>query len=116
MNFNDGIWFRLSYYVPGSQGTVAEGKNYKFESGKDMYLTLPKGAYADVKMDCCPYEYGNFVYINRAEILDFKNGSVGTRTEKPALSVKVTTISEQYARITLYDDYGNKKAFYIKQK
>lgn len=112
MNFNDGIWFRLSYHVSGSQ----EGKKYKFESGKDVYLTLPKGAYADVKMNCCPYEYGNSVYINRAEIIDFKNGSAGTRTEKPALSVTVTTISEQYARITLYDDYGNKKAFYIKQK
>lgn len=112
MNFNDGIWFRLSYQVSGSK----EGKNYKFESGKDVYLTLPKGAYADVKMNFCPYEYGNSVYINRAEIIDFKNGSVGTRTEKPAFSVTVTTISEQYACITLYDDYGNKKAFYIKQK
>lgn len=112
MNFNDGIWFRLSYHVSGSK----EGKNYKFESGKDVYLTLPKGAYADVKMNFCPYEYGNSVYINRAEIIDFKNGSVGTRTEKPAFSVTVTTISEQYACITLYDDYGNKKAFYIKQK
>lgn len=112
MNFNDGIWFRLSYHVSGSK----EGKNYKFESGKDVYLTLPKGAYADVTMSFCPYEYGNSVYINRAEIIDFKNGSVGTRTEKPAFSVTVTTISEQYARITLYDDYGNKKAFYIKQK
>lgn len=112
MNFNDGIWFRLSYHVSGSK----EGKNYKFESGKDVYLTLPKGAYADVKMNFCPYEYGNSVYINRAEIIDFKNGSAGTRTEKPAFSVTVTTISEQYARITLYDDYGNKKAFYIKQK
>lgn len=114
MNFNDGIWFRLSYHVSGSQ----EGKKYKFESGKDVYLTLPKGAYADVKMDCCPYEngYGNAVYINRAEISDFKNGSISTRTEKPAFRPTVTTISEQYARITLYDDYGNKKAFYIKQK
>lgn len=114
MNFNDGIWFRLSYHVSGSQ----EGKKYKFESGKDIYLTLPKGAYADVKMDCCPYEngYGNAVYINRAEISDFKNGSISTRTEKPAFRPTVTTISEQYARITLYDDYGNKKAFYIKQK
>lgn len=114
MNFNDGIWFRLSYHVSGSQ----EGKKYKFESGKDIYLTLPKGAYADVKMDCCPYEngYGNAVYINRAEISDFKNGSISTRTEKPAFRPTVTTISEQYASITLYDDYGNKKAFYIKQK
>ncbi len=116
MNFNDGIWFRLRYYVPGSQGAVAKGWNYKFESGKDIYVTLPKGAYNYVKMDCCPYEYGNCVYVNRAEIIDFENGSVGTRTIKPALGAKATTISEQYARITLYDDYGNKKAFYIKNK
>lgn len=117
MNFNDGIWFRLSYYVRGSNGnTVAKGWNYKFESGKDIYVTLPKGAYNYVKMDCCPYEYGNCVYVNRAEIIDFENGSVGTRTIKPALGVKATTISEQYACITLYDDYGNKKAFYIKNK
>lgn len=116
MNFNDGIWFRLRYYVPGSQGAVAKGWNYKFESGKDTYVTLPKGAYNYVKMDCCPYEYGNCVYVNRAEIIDFENGSVGTRTIKPALGAKATTISEQYARITLYDDYGNKKAFYIKNK
>lgn len=117
MNFNDGIWFRLNYYVRGSNGnTVAKGWNYKFESGKDIYVTLPKGAYNYVKMDCCPYEYGNCVYVNRAEIIDFENGSVGTRTIKPALGVKATTISEQYACITLYDDYGNKKAFYIKNK
>lgn len=116
MNFNDGIWFRLSYYVPGSQGAVAKGWNYKFESGKDTYVMLPKGAYNYVDMDCCPYEYGNCVYVSRAEIIDFENGSVGTRTIKPALGAKATTISEQYARITLYDDYGNKKAFYIKNK
>ena len=116
MDFNDGIWFRLSYYVPGSQGAVAKGWNYKFESGKDTYVTLPKGAYNYVDMDCCPYEYGNCVYVSRAEIIDFENGSVGTRTKKPALGAKATTISEQYARITLYDDYGNKKAFYIKNK
>lgn len=116
MNFNDGIWFRLSYYVPGSKGAVAKGWNYKFESGKDTYVTLPKGAYNYVDMDCCPYEYGNCVYVSRAEIIDFENGSVGTRTIKPALGAKATTISEQYARITLYDDYGNKKAFYIKNK
>lgn len=117
MNFNDGIWFRLSYYVRGSNGnTVAKGWNYKFESGKDIYVTLPKGAYNYVKMDCCPYEYGNCVYVNRAEIIDFENGSVGTRTIKPALGANATTISEQYACITLYDDYGNKKAFYIKNK
>lgn len=117
MNFNDGIWFRLSYYVRGSNGyTDSKGWNYKFESGKDIYVTLPKGAYNYVYMDCCPYEYGNCVYVSRAEIIDFENGSVGTRTKKPAYKAKATTISEQYARITLYDDYGNKKAFYIKNR
>lgn len=116
MNFNDGIWFRLGYYVRGSNGErVWKGKNYKFESGKDIYLTLPKDAYNYVDIDCCPYEYGNSVYVSRAEIVDFENGSVGTRTKKPAFGAIATTISEQYARITLYDDYGNKKAFYIKQ-
>lgn len=118
MNFNDGIWFRLGYYyVPGSNGEpVWKEKNYKFESGKDVYLTLPKDAYNYVDIDCCPYEYGNSVYVSRAEIVDFENGSVGTRTKKPAFGATATTISEQYARITLYDDYGNKKAFYIKNK
>ena len=117
MNFNDGIWFRLGYYVRGSNGErVWKGKNYKFESGKDIYLTLPKDAYNYVDIDCCPYEYGNSVYVSRAEIVDFENGSVGTRTKKPAFGAIATTISEQYARITLYDDYGNKKAFYIKNK
>lgn len=82
MNFNDGIWFRLSYYVRGSNGErVWKGKNYKFESGKDIYLTLPKDAYNYVDIDCCPYEYGNSVYVSRAEIVDFENGSVGTRTK-----------------------------------
>lgn len=117
MNFNDGIWFRLGYYVRGSNGErVWKGKNYKFESGKDIYLTLPKDAYNYVDIGCCPYEYGNSVYVSRAEIVDFENGSVGTRTKKPAFGAIATTISEQYARITLYDDYGNKKAFYIKNK
>lgn len=117
MNFNDGLWFRLRYYVRGSNGdTVSKGWNYKFESGKDIYVTLPKGAYNYVKLDCCPYEYGNCVYVDRVEIIDFENGSVGTRTKKPAYKAEATTISEQYARITFYDDYGNKKAFYIKNK
>ena len=117
MNFNDGIWFRLSYCVRGSNGdSVWKGWNYKFESGKDTYVTLPKGAYNYVKMDCCPYEYGNAVYINRAEILDFEKSPYRFRTEKPTLRVRATVKSEDYARITLYDDYGNKKAFYIKQK
>ena len=125
MNFNDGIWFRLSYYVNepyyDENGAYHSSKmkslHYKFESGKDIYVTLPKNLSSyDARVDCCPYEYGNSVYVSRAEINDFKNGSVGTRTEKPSLGATATTISEQYARITLYDDYGNKKAFYIKRK
>lgn len=127
MNFNDDIWFRISYYVNepyyDENGRYHSSKmkysKYKFESGIDKYLTLPKNLSSyDATVDCCPYEnaYGNAVYINRAEISDFKNGSISTRTEKPAFHPTVTTISEQYARITLYDDYGNKKAFYIKRK
>lgn len=117
MNFNDGIWFRLSYYVPDSQGnTVSKGWNYKFESGKDIYVTLPKGAYNHVNMTCCPYEKGNSVYVNRAEILDFEKSPYRFRTEKPALYMEAITKSEEYACITLYDDYGNKKVFYIKNR
>lgn len=127
MNFNDDIWFRISYHVNepyydengGYHSSKIKSSKYKFESGIDKYLTLPKNLSSyDARVDCCPYEnaYGNAVYINRAEISDFKNGSISTRTEKPAFRPTVTTISEQYARITLYDDYGNKKAFYIKRK
>lgn len=116
VNFNDGIWFRLSYYVPGSQGAVAEGKNYKFESGKDVYLTLPKGAYNYVKMDCCPYEYGNSVFVDRIEVLDFEKSPYRFRTVKTMRGVEATLKSEEYACITFYDDYGNKKAFFIKNK
>ena len=116
VNFNDGIWFRLSYYVPGSQGAVAEGKNYKFESGKDVYLTLPKGAYNYVKMDCCPYEYGNSVFVDRIEVLDFEKSPYRFRTVKTTRGVEATLKSEEYACITFYDDYGNKKAFFIKNK
>ena len=116
VNFNDGIWFRLSYYVPGSQGAVAEGKNYKFESGKDVYLTLPKGAYNYVKMNCCPYEYGNSVFVDRIEVLDFEKSPYRFRTVKTTRGVEATLKSEEYACITFYDDYGNKKAFFIKNK
>ena len=116
VNFNDGIWFRLSYYVPGSQGSVAEGKNYKFESGKDVYLTLPKGAYNYVKMNCCPYEYGNSVFVDRIEVLDFEKSPYRFRTVKTTRGVEATLKSEEYACITFYDDYGNKKAFFIKNK
>ena len=128
MNFNDdGIWFRLSYYVNepyydengAYHSSKMKSSKYKFESGKDIYVTLPNNLSSyDATVDCCPYPngYGNAVYINRAEIIDFKNGSAGTRTEKPAFRPTVTTSSEQYARITLYDDYGNKKSFYVRRK
>ena len=110
MNFNDGCWFRLNY------AANVPTLKYKFESGKDVYVTLPAKASYRVSMSFCPYEKGNSIYVNRAEIVDFENGSVSTRTEKPAFNVKATIKSEEYARITLYDDYGNKKAFYIKHK
>lgn len=110
MNFNDGCWFRLDYAAD------VPTLKYKFESGKDVYVTLPAKASYRVSMSFCPYEKGNSIYVNRAEIVDFEKGSVSTRTEKPAFNVKATIKSEEYARITLYDDYGNKKAFYIKHK
>ena len=110
MNFNDGCWFRLNY------AANVPTLKYKFESGKDVYVTLPAKASYRVSMSFCPYEKGNSIYVNRAEIVDFEKGSVSTRTEKPAFNVKATIKSEEYARITLYDDYGNKKAFYIKHK
>lgn len=117
VNFNDGIWFRLSYYVRGSNGdAVWKGKNYKFESGKDVYLTLPKGAYNYVEMDCCPYEYGNSVFVDRIEVLDFEKSPYRFRTVKTIRGVKATLKSEEYACITFYDDYGNKKAFFVKNK
>lgn len=110
MNFNDGCWFRLDY------AANVPALKYKFESGKDVYVTLPAKASDRVGMSFCPYEKGNSIYVNRAEIVDFEKGSVSTRTEKPAFYVRATIKSEEYARITLYDDYGNKKAFYIKRK
>ena len=117
VNFSDGIWFRLSYYVRGSNGdAVTKGWNYKFESGKDTYVTLPKGAYNYVKMNCCPYEYGNSVFVDRIEVLDFEKSPYRFRTVKTTRSVEATLKSEEYACITFYDDYGNKKAFYIKNK
>lgn len=110
MNFNDGCWFRLDY------AANVPTLKYKFESGKDVYVTLPAKASYKVGMTCCPKEKGNTVYVNRAEISDFKNGSISTRTEKPVFRAEITIKSEEYARITFYDDYGNKKAFYIKHK
>lgn len=110
MNFNDGCWFRLdhTYNEPSSI--------YKFGDGNDVYVTLPAKASYRVAMACCPKEKGNTVYVNRAEISDFKNGSISTRTEKPVFRAEITVKREEYARITFYDDYGNKKAFYIKHK
>lgn len=114
MNFNNAVWVRLRYYDNGTQKQVTS--TYTFDSGKDVYKTLPAKATNLVVLECSPYENGNTVYVNRAEIIDFKNGSVGTRTKKPAFKEEVTIKSEEYARITFYDDYGNKKAFYIKKK
>ena len=116
MNFNNAVWPRLKYYDNGAQKTVT--LTYSFDSGKDVYVTLPAKATNLVVLECSPYENGNTVYVNRAEIIDFKNGSVGMRirTKKPAFSEEVTIKSGEYARITFYDDYENKKAFYIKKK
>lgn len=110
MDFNDGCWFRLdhTYNEPSSI--------YKFGDGNDVYVTLPAKASYRVGMTCCHKEKGNTVYVNRAEISDFKNGSISTRTEKPVFRAEITVKREEYARITFYDDYGNKKAFYIKHK
>lgn len=110
MDFNDGCWFRLdhTYNEPSSI--------YKFGDGNDVYVTLPAKASYKVGMTCCPKEKGNTVYVNRAEISDFENGSISTRTEKPVFRAEITVKREEYARITFYDDYGNKKAFYIKHK
>ena len=128
MNFNDdGIWFRLSYYVNepyydengGYHSNKMKYSKYKFESGKDIYVTLPKNLSSyDAEVDCCPYEnaYGNSVYVNRVEIMDFKESPYSFRTEKFKTGATARVISEQYARITLYDDYGNKKSFYMKRK
>lgn len=116
MNFNNAVWPRLKYYDNGTQKTVT--LTYSFDSGKDVYVTLPAKATNLVVLECSPYENGNTVYVNRAEIIDFKNGSVGMRirTKKPAFREEVTIKSGEYARITFYDDYENKKAFYIKKK
>lgn len=114
MNFNKAVWVSLRYYDNGTQKQVT--LTYTFDSGKDVYKTLPAKATNLVVLRCSPYENGKTVYVNSAEIIDFKNGSVGTRTKKPAFREEVTIKSGEYARITFYDDYGNKKAFYIKKK
>lgn len=114
MNFNKAVWVRLRYYDNGTQKQVTS--TYTFDSGKDVYKTLPAKATNLVVLECSPYENGKTVYVNRAEISDFKNGSISTRTEKPVFRAEITVKREEYARITFYDDYGNKKAFYIKKK
>ena len=116
MNFNDGIWFRLQYAYLDKTTIKYKTLTYKFESGKDKYVTLPYNDYHTVRCSCSPNESGSSAYYNHAEIMDFDELPYSLRTEKPACDSRVGTIKEQYARITFYDDYGNKKAFYIIRK
>ena len=116
MNFNDGIWFRLQYAYRDKNTIKYKTVTYKFESGKDKYVTLPYNDYHTVRCSCSPNESGSSAYYNHAEIMDFDELPYSLRTEKPACDSRVYTIRDQYARITFYDDYGNKKAFYIIRK
>lgn len=116
MNFNDGIWFRLQYAYRDKYTIKHKTLTYKFESGKDKYVTIPDNDYHTVTCSCSPNESGSSAYYNHAEIMDFDKLPYRLRTEKPACDSGVWTIKEQYARITFYDDYGNKKAFYIIRK
>ena len=116
MNFNDGIWFRLQYAYRDKYTIKHKTLTYKFESGIDKYVTLPYNDYHTVSCSCSPNESGSSAYYNHAEIMDFDELPYSLRTEKPACDSRVWTIKEQYARITFYDDYGNKKAFYIIRK
>lgn len=116
MNFNDGIWFRLQYAYRDKYTIKDKTLTYKFESGKDKYVTLPYNDYHTVRCSCSPNESGSSAYYNHAEIMDFDELPYSLRTEKPACDSRVWTIKEQYACITFYDDYGNKKAFYIIRK
>ena len=116
MNFNDGIWFRLQYAYLDKTTIKHKTLTYKFESGKDKYVKLPYNDYHNVGCSCSPSESGSSAYYNHAEIMDFDELPYSLRTEKPACDSRVWTIKEQYARITFYDDYGNKKAFYIIRK
>lgn len=115
MNFNDGIWFRLQYAYRDKNTIKYKTLTYKFESGKDKYVTLPYNDYHTVRCSCSPNESGSSAYYNHAEIMDFDELPYSFRTEKPACDSRVWAIRDQYARITFYDDYGNKKAFYIIQ-
>ena len=116
MNFNDGIWFRLQYAYRDKYTIKHKTLTYKFESGKDKYVTIPDNDYHTVTCSCSPNESGSSAYYNHAEIMDFDKLPYRLRTEKPACDSRVWTIKEQYACITFYDDYGNKKAFYIIRK
>lgn len=120
MNFNDGIWFRLKYAYLDKTTIKYKTLTYKFESGEDKYVTIPYNEYVSVRFSCSPSESGSSAYYNHAEIMDFGDwGDVRPYrfwTEKPACDSNFSVIREQYSRITLYDDYGNKKAFYIKRK
>ena len=112
MNFNDGIWFRFLENKKYSTYT------YKFESGKDVYVTVPLHEYTGVRFSCSPSKSGSSVYFRRADIIDFSNTgyTLRNRTEKPALDPVVIMKKEEYSRIIFYDDYGNTKTFYIKKK
>lgn len=112
MNFNDDIWFRFLENKKYSTYT------YKFESGKDVYVTVPLHKYTGVKFSCSPSKSGSSVYFRRADIMDFSNTgyTLRNRTEKPALEPVVIMKKEEYSRIIFYDDYGNTKTFYVKKK
>lgn len=112
MNFNDDIWFRFLENKKYSTYT------YKFESGKDVYVTVPLHEYTGVRFSCSPSKSGSSVYFRRADIIDFSNTgyTLRNRTEKPALDPVVIMKKEEYSRIIFYDDYGNTKTFYVKKK
>lgn len=112
MNFNDDIWFRFLENKKYSTYT------YKFESGKDVYVTVPLHKYTGVKFSCSPSKSGSSVYFRRADIVDFSNTgyTLRNRTEKPALEPVVIMKKEEYSCIIFYDDYGNTKTFYVKKK
>lgn len=112
MNFNDGIWFRFLENMKYSTYT------YKFESGKDVYVTVPLHEYTGVTFSCSPSKSGSRVYFRRADIIDFSNTgyTLRNRTEIPALDPVVIMKKEEYSRIIFYDDYGNTKTFYVKKK
>lgn len=111
MNFNDGIWFR---FLERTYSTYT----YKFESGKDVYVTVPLHEYTGVTFSCSPSKSGSRVYFRRADIIDFSNTgyTLRNRTEIPALDPVVIMKKEEYSRIIFYDDYGNTKTFYVKKK